>query len=98
MGQASGKAHQRVFCQDWAKAAEDADACIKIKPDWGKGYGRKGAALHGMGDLQGAHETYTKGLQVEPGVSRCRAAGMSAGMSCDEALLAVSVVGKGPLA
>ena len=46
---------------------EDAEKCISIKPDWGKGYGRKGAALHGMGDLEGAHKAYTAGLAVEPG-------------------------------
>ncbi len=80
--------------QDWAKAIEDADACIRIKPDWGKGYGRKGAALHGMGDLEAAHKTYQQGLQVEPGVSRCRGAGMSAGLSWHEALLPRSVEAK----
>jgi len=53
--------------QNWAKAVEDADKCISIKPDWGKGYGRKGAALHGMGDLEGAHKAYTEGLKIEPG-------------------------------
>lgn len=24
---------------------------VEIKPDWAKGWGRKGAALHGSGDL-----------------------------------------------
>lgn len=28
------------------QALEDANSCIKTKPDWPKGYGRKGAALH----------------------------------------------------
>ena len=56
-----------LVCQEWAKAVEDADQCIKIKPDWGKGYGRKAAALHGMNDLEGAHKTYQEGLAVEPG-------------------------------
>ena len=57
--------------QNWPKAVEDADKCITIKPDWGKGYGRKGAALHGMGDLEGAHKAYKAGLAVEPGVLSC---------------------------
>lgn len=55
--------------QNWAKAIEDADKCISIKPDWGKGYGRKGAAMHGAGDLEGAHKTYKAGLAVEPGLA-----------------------------
>jgi len=55
--------------QNWPKAIDDADKCISIKPDWGKGYGRKGAALHGMGDLEGAHKAYKAGLAIEPGLS-----------------------------
>jgi len=53
--------------QDWTKAIDDANKCISIKPDWGKGYGRKGAALHGAGDLEGAQKAYKDGLAVEPG-------------------------------
>ena len=56
--------------QDWAKAIDDANKCISIKPDWGKGYGRKGAALHGAGDLEGALKAYKDGLAVEPGASQ----------------------------
>jgi hypothetical protein len=59
--------------QNWPKAVQDADMCITIKPDWGKGYGRKGAALHGMGDLEGAHKAYKAGLAIEPGVLSCSA-------------------------
>ena len=33
------------------KALEDADKTTQIKPDWAKGWGRRGAALHGTGDL-----------------------------------------------
>ena len=55
--------------QNWAQAVEDADKCISIKPDWGKGYGRKGAALHGKGDLEGAHKAYKAGLAIEPGLA-----------------------------
>ncbi len=32
-------------------ALEDAEKTTEIKPDWAKGWGRKGAALHGTGDL-----------------------------------------------
>ena len=55
--------------QNWAQAVEDADKCISIKPDWGKGYGRKGAALHGKGDLEGAHKAYKAGLAIQPGLA-----------------------------
>lgn len=42
---------------------KDADKTIEIKPDWPKGYGRKGAALHGKGDLLGANDAYEAGLK-----------------------------------
>ncbi|KAJ1480259.1 hypothetical protein T484DRAFT_1627292 [Baffinella frigidus] len=35
--------------KDYAQALQDADKCVSIKPDWGKGYGRQAAARHGMG-------------------------------------------------
>ena len=34
------------------QALEDANKITEIKPDWAKGWGRKGAALHGTGDLR----------------------------------------------
>ena len=55
--------------QNWAQAVEDADKCISIKPDWVKGYGRKGAALHGKGDLEGAYKAYKAGLAIQPGLA-----------------------------
>ena len=39
----------RCVGQDYAQALQDADKCVSLKPDWGKGYGRQGAAHHGMG-------------------------------------------------
>jgi tetratricopeptide (TPR) repeat protein len=37
--------------KDFAHALEDANKVTEIKPDWAKGWGRKGTALHGQGDL-----------------------------------------------
>lgn len=50
-------------------ALADASKCIDTKPDWGKGYGRKGAALHGLGRFDQAIAAYEKGLDVEPGLA-----------------------------
>ncbi|KAK5289109.1 Hsp90 cochaperone, partial [Cryomyces antarcticus] len=44
--------------KDFDKALEDANKVTEIKPDWAKGWGRKGAALHGTGDLIGALDAY----------------------------------------
>ena len=32
--------------QRYGEAQADADTCIKMKPDWAKGYIRRGQALH----------------------------------------------------
>ena len=37
--------------KEFDKALADANKTTEIKPEWSKGWGRKGAALHGTGDL-----------------------------------------------
>lgn len=49
--------------KEWDSALKDAEKTTEIKPDWPKGWGRKGAALHGVGDLLGANDAYTEGLK-----------------------------------
>ena len=53
----------------YEEALNDASKCIEMKGDWGKGYGRKGAALHGLGRFDEAIAAYEKGLDVEPGLT-----------------------------
>lgn len=52
--------------KDYQQALEDAEKVTEIKPDWAKGWGRKGAAMHGLGDLLGAHDAYEEGLKLDP--------------------------------
>ncbi|PNP58741.1 hypothetical protein THARTR1_01757 [Trichoderma harzianum] len=52
--------------KDWDNALKDAEKTTEIKPDWPKGWGRKGAALHGMNDLFGAVDAYEAGLKLDP--------------------------------
>jgi stress-induced-phosphoprotein 1 len=52
--------------KDYQHALEDASKTTEIKPDWAKGWGRKGAALHGLGDLLGANDAYEEGLKLDP--------------------------------
>jgi len=47
-------------------ALADAEQCISIKPDWGKGYARKGSALVLKKDYTGAVACYAQGLAVDP--------------------------------
>lgn len=52
--------------KDYQNALADAEQVTTIKPDWAKGWGRKGAALHGTGDLVGATDAYEEGLRLDP--------------------------------
>ncbi|KAI1347527.1 hypothetical protein F5Y01DRAFT_295027 [Xylaria sp. FL0043] len=52
--------------KDWLNALKDAEKTTQIKPDWPRGWGRKGAALHGAGDFLGAIEAYEEGLKLDP--------------------------------
>jgi stress-induced-phosphoprotein 1 len=51
--------------KDYESALKDADKVTEIKPDWAKGWGRKGAAKHGLGDLIGALDAYEEGLKLD---------------------------------
>jgi len=51
--------------KNFTKALEDAEGVIKIKPDWPKGYLRKGQALEGLLQYQEAFEAYKQGLALD---------------------------------
>lgn len=36
---------------EYQKALDDANKATELKPDWAKGWSRKGAAARGLGDL-----------------------------------------------
>lgn len=51
---------------DYDKALQDAEQTVKLKPDWAKGYSRKGASLHYLGRFEDAIKAYQEGLKLEP--------------------------------
>jgi stress-induced-phosphoprotein 1 len=55
------------------KALEDADTTTKIKPDWAKGWGRKGAAHHGAGDLLSAYDAFEQALKLDSSNAQAKA-------------------------
>lgn len=57
----------------WTSALEDGEHAVRLKPDWGKGYGRKGAALVALGEYEEAVEAYSQGLALEPANAQLQA-------------------------
>eukprot|EP00936_MAST-01D_sp_MAST-1D-sp1_P000303 g303.t1 len=57
-----------------SKALKDAECCIKLRPDWPKGYNRLGAAQYALGRFDEALATYRRGLEIDPQSSALQAA------------------------
>ncbi len=51
---------------DYEKALNDGSKCVDLKPDWAKGYSRKGLAEFHLGKLGEAEKTYEAGLKLAP--------------------------------
>lgn len=52
--------------EKYDKALEDATQCVTLKPDWPKGYTRKGHAEFFLTKYDDAAETYKAGLKLAP--------------------------------
>lgn len=52
--------------EQYQDALDDAKKCVELKPDFARGYGRKGLAEFYLKKYQDAVETYTQGLKLEP--------------------------------
>ncbi|XP_035732907.1 stress-induced-phosphoprotein 1-like [Vespa mandarinia] len=57
----------------YEKALEDAEKTVNLKPDWGKGYSRKGSALAYLGKLDESIAAYEKGLMLDPDNAQMKA-------------------------
>ncbi|BES87703.1 STI1 [Nesidiocoris tenuis] len=57
-----------AYCKagEYDKALLDAEKTVSIKPDWGKGYSRKGSALAYLGRHKEAIQAYEEGLKHDP--------------------------------
>ena len=51
------------------QALSDADVCVKLRPEWEKGYFRRGCALEANDDDDGAMEAFELSLKHTPGGS-----------------------------
>ncbi|XP_064602093.1 stress-induced-phosphoprotein 1-like [Liolophura sinensis] len=50
----------------YLEALDDAERCIEAKPDWAKGFSRKGSALFGLNRYEEAVLAYQATLDLEP--------------------------------
>jgi stress-induced-phosphoprotein 1 len=50
----------------YQEALNDANKCLEINPAFARGYGRKGAALYGLGQKDEAISAYQAGLSKDP--------------------------------
>ncbi|UVC49659.1 hypothetical protein MACK_003769 [Theileria orientalis] len=50
----------------YTEALSDANKCIELKPDWPKGYSRKGLCEYKLGNPEAAKATYKLGLTFDP--------------------------------
>lgn len=51
---------------NYVKALEDAEKTVQLKPDWPKGYSRKGSCLAYLGKYDESIKTYEEGLKLDP--------------------------------
>jgi stress-induced-phosphoprotein 1 len=51
----------------FTEALRDSEHCIRIQPNWVKGWYRKGAALVSLGRYEEAVMAFKKGVELEPG-------------------------------
>ncbi|XP_012527347.1 stress-induced-phosphoprotein 1 [Monomorium pharaonis] len=58
--------------EKYKQALEDAEKTVSLKPDWGKGYSRKGSALAYLGRYDESIQAYEKGLQLDPSNTQLR--------------------------
>jgi len=56
-----------VSLENYQKALEDAEQCIKLNPTWSKGYYRKGTVLMTLKRDQEAQQVFREGLKQEAG-------------------------------
>ena len=59
--------------EQYDKALADADECIRLQPNWAKGYSRRAAAKFHLNDLQAAKVAYSKAWDLEPTNAKTKA-------------------------
>ena len=63
----SNRAAAYAGLERWREALDDSNEVTSLKPEWVKGWVRKGAALSGLGQHEEARKAYLRASQLEPG-------------------------------
>ena len=66
----SNRSHALLTAGRLDEALEDADRTVSAKPDWGKGYFRRGMALAAMGDTEDALVAFFQCLVLDESCSK----------------------------
>lgn len=56
-----------IALEDYDKAMEDADECVRLQPSWAKGYLRRGSVFFRLNQLEKAEIVLKEGLELDPG-------------------------------
>ena len=62
----SNRAATYAALKRWREALDDSHEVVTLKPDWVKGWVRRGAAFTGLGKHEEARKAYLKATQLEP--------------------------------
>ena len=55
-----------IALDQYDKAMEDADECVRLQPSWAKGYLRRGSVFFRMNQLERAEQVLKEGLELDP--------------------------------
>lgn len=62
----SNRAAAYASLERWREALDDSYEVVTLKPDWVKGWVRRGGAFTGLGQHEEARKAYLKAVQIEP--------------------------------
>lgn len=79
-----------MYQEKFHQALQDAESCIKLAPNWGKGWARKGAALEALGKEEEAGEAYAKAREC--GFEVTKPSPSPAGVGKSRSLLSATVL------
>jgi stress-induced-phosphoprotein 1 len=80
--------------EEFDEALKFADECIKVKPDWSKGYQRKGNALAKLNKKEEAREVFATGLELEPTNEQIKTALQNLDKPAEEGFFTAEVMAK----